>query len=233
MSVAIGNVKNHYSTRPVTNKWSLEATDAANSNAIIAKNNAIDTTEVTTTAGTMTAPADGITETSQVSAVETKWTFHFTTANPIPIGGVVHIINPSAATYPFTMDTTTGCGVAGGTADWKQCTADGSGGVYVESKKAWGAGDPISIGVSKFTNANPPSPTASFTIRTYDDNTRTYIIDEITGKHIPQIKCDAPCKNCDTNVSSTHCTDCFEPAADGKIYLDTQANTCVTACGTE
>ena len=157
----------------------------ATSNTMVISTHATTLIPSTTVAGTLTTVS--LSQVSNVANTATTYTFAFTLANKIPANGWIVIENTPGLTFAF--DGTIGCGVASGSLN--ACAFNSVNAVEVQVNTEISKLVSVTIIIGNYTN--PPIPTStSFTVKTYSDSAKTYLVDSIASGLVPTLECDYP-----------------------------------------
>jgi len=166
------------STQPVTTPVDVKVVTSTGISQVISTHNAykIPTTSLP---GTLASPS--LIQSSKVAATPATYQFTFTLTNKIPINGLIAIENTPALTFSF--EGSKECITP--TSELGACTVS-AGTVLIPVIAEIPKDRVLTILVDNYTNPKTPSST-SFTVKTYTDNARTYIIDKADTGMVPSL----------------------------------------------
>ena len=175
----INNIIVQGDMQPITTVISVSVVTSSSTSQVISTHST-ETVPTTTVAGTLTSAT--LTQTSNVASTAGQYTFTFTTANKIPVGGVVLIRNHPGLTFSLTGTCTTASGYFG------VCSFESSSnGVVIPVATEIPKSTSVSVQIGDYTNPALPT-TSSFIIDTYKTSTKTYKIDNLSTGLVPSLE---------------------------------------------
>lgn len=110
VALSVDNLVVQSNTEPISTTVSVQVVTSSSTSQVISTHS---TTTVPTTVNAGAFTSATLTQGSYVASTATTYTFTFTLANPIPVGGIIVIVNTPALTFSLTGGCTSATGSFG------------------------------------------------------------------------------------------------------------------------